>query len=110
MITDRMKKFDELVLKELSKELLERFPDLIFSLTQVHVSKDLSFAKIWVSSIEQPVELVEKFNQRAGDLRKTLSAKIVARRVPSLHFVVDDTEEKAAKIDQLFRELEKEKK
>lgn len=110
MVTDRMKKFDELILKELSMELLSRFPESIFSLTQVHVSKDLSFAKVWVSSIENPTKLIEKFNQVAGDLRKTLSAKIVARRVPSFHFVIDDTEEKAEKIDKLFKELEKEKK
>ena len=109
MVTNRMQKFDELILQELSKELLSRFPDNIFSLTQVHVSKDLSFAKVWVSSIKDPTLLVKEFNDISKDLRKELSVKVIARRVPAIHFVVDDTEEKAEKIDNLFRELDKEK-
>jgi len=110
MVTNRMQKFDELVLQELSKDLLGLFPGFVFSLTQVHVSKDLSFAKVWVSSVEDPLKLVEKFNQSASSLRKTMSSKIVARRVPKLYFVVDDTEEKAEKIDKLFRELKEQNK
>ena len=105
MVTDRMKKFDELIQQELSKELLSQFPGVIFSLTQVHVSKDLSFAKVWVSSIDNPIGLVERFNQVSAEMRKILSKKVVARRVPSFRFVVDDTEEKAEKIDKLFEEL-----
>lgn len=110
VVTNRMQKFDELILQELSRELLIKFPGSIFSLTQVHVSKDLSFAKVWVSSVDNPLKLVERFNASSGELRKTLSEKVVARRVPKLFFVVDDTEEKAEKIDKLFLELEKEKK
>lgn len=105
-----MEKFDELVSKELSKELISRYPGRIFSLTQVHVSKDLSFAKIWVSSLDDVESLVASLNQSAGPLRKEMSQKIVARRVPRLYFVADETETKAAKIDRLFDELNKTEK
>lgn len=106
MVTNRMQKFDKLIQQELAKELVQLFPDAIFSLTQVHVSKDLSFAKIWVSAATEPENLVKRFNGSSKTLRKTLAGKVVARRVPSINFVVDDTEDKAEKIEKLFRELE----
>ena len=107
MVTNRMQKIDKLIFRELSSELLRLFPDRFFSLTQVHVSKDLSFAKVWVSSRVEPEKLVEEFQSIASDLRKTLAKKVIARRVPSLYFVADLTEEKAEKIDKLISEIEK---
>jgi len=105
-----MQKFDELILRELSTLLQMRFPDQIFSLTQVHVSKDLSFAKVWVSTIKNHKELVHQFSQVAAELRKDLSKKVVARRVPNLYFVADLTEEKAESIDRLLNEIKVEEK
>ena len=102
-----MHKFDELILRELSRALAEYFPEELVSITQVHVSKDLSFAKVWVSSVRDPEGVVKKFQDQAKELRKILSEKVKARRVPSLYFVSDLTEEKAARIDQLLKEIEK---
>lgn len=110
MVTSRMQKFDELILREVSEQLRELFPDKIISVTQVHVSKDLSFAKVWLSSYQNISEIVVKAQQNAGSIRKELSKKIIARRVPSLYFVSDLTEEKAEKIDKLLNELRKEQK
>ena len=105
MVTQRMYKFDELILRELSIALAEFFPEEIVSITQVHTSKDLSFAKVWVSSVKDPEGVVKKFQVGAKDLRKVLAERVKARRVPSLYFVSDLTEEKAARIDQLLREI-----
>lgn len=106
MTTNRMQKMDNLILRSLSTELNERFPDKIFSLTMVHVSKDLSFAKIWVSSVDDADKLVKSFSRMAGELRTKLAKTIVARKVPSLYFVVDNTEEKAIRIDSLLAQIE----
>jgi len=97
-----MKMMDELILQELSRELMARFTDSIFSLTQAHVSKDLANAKIWVSATKDAEQLVNQFNAIAPDLRRTLSQKVVARRVPRLRFVVDETSAKAAHIENLL--------
>lgn len=110
MPTNRMQKFDELITRELAIELQSRFPDKIFSLTQVHVSKDLSFAKVWVSSVFEPEELVSSFKAEAKEIRSVLAKKIVARRVPSLYFVTDMTEEKAQKIENLISEIKNSEK
>lgn len=100
-----MKQFDVLIQKELSRELGVRFADDFIAITQLHVSKDLSFAKVWISSLRDIDDVVNKCQSEAASLRKLLSQTIVARRVPSLYFVADKTEEKAAKIEQLLAEI-----
>jgi ribosome-binding factor A len=97
--------FDELILREVSEELRQIFPDQIISVTQVHVSKDLAFAKIWVSSIHNIEDIVKTCNLEGKNMRKRLSERIVARKVPRLYFVSDLTEEKAQRIDELFNQL-----
>mgnify|MGYP000916613838 CR=1 FL=1 len=104
-----MQQFDELILREVSKELQRRFPQAIFSVTQVHVSKDLSFAKVWVSSFQDVDALVEDARKEAGDMRKVLAKTVVARRVPSLYFVADKTEDQAMKLDKLIEKVKENK-
>lgn len=105
MVTSRMQQFDELIQREISTEIRELFPDQIISVTQVHVSKDLAFAKVWISSIHNIEEIVKKCNLEAKIMRKHLSQRVIARRVPRLYFVSDLTEEKASRIDELFKQL-----
>jgi ribosome-binding factor A len=102
-----MKKFDELILREVSKELRNLFPDDFTSITQVHVSKDLSFAKVWISAVNDIDTKVEKYKRHAIEIKRVLAKEVVARKVPSLYFVADKTEEKAAHIDRLIDEAKK---
>lgn len=105
-----MLKIDEMILREVSKELLRLFPDDFSSITQVHVSKDLAFAKVWVSSVKDIDKKVERYQHHAKEIRKSLSQNVIARKVPSLYFVADKTEEKASHIDCLIEEVSKEKR
>jgi ribosome-binding factor A len=104
-----MQQFDKLIMKEVSAELLMRFPDRILSITQVHVSKDLSFAKIWLSADSKIDDLVKSVQEESKAIRKVLSKNVVARRVPSLYFVADKTEEKAQHIEQILAKIKKSK-
>lgn len=101
-----MQKFDELVKRELSKEIQLLFPDSFISITQVHVSKDLSFAKIWLTTPTKDIdEMVKQVQAKRSDIRRNLSQKIIARKVPNLYFVSDKTEEHAQKIENLLSEI-----
>ena len=110
MVTTRMQKFDELIKREISKELFNLFPDLFISITQVHVSKDLSFAKVWLSAPKDIDGVVKKARAEAAEIRRVLAKNVVARRVPSLYFVADKTEEKAEKIDSLLNSIKDQSK
>jgi len=105
MVTTRMQKFDELILREVSLEVQKRFPSEIISITQVHVSKDLSFAKVWLSAVQNIDNTVKEAQKQSSEIRKALAKKIIARRVPNIHFVADKTEEHAQKIENLLSEI-----
>ena len=97
-----MFKFDEIVLREVSKILLQYFPDKFVSVTQVHVSKDLAFAKIWLSCLTDVDKIVRDSKKKAGVFRDILAKTLVARKVPRLYFVADYTQDDAAKIENLI--------
>lgn len=104
-----MQKFDELINREVSQIIQRMFPDRIFSITQVHVSKDLAFAKIWVSSLADVDSLIKELRGESHSIKHELSKKIIARKIPNLYFVADKTTEEAMKIDRLIEETKKDK-
>lgn len=105
MVVSRMEKIDELVKNELSREVRELFPDYIISITQVHVTKDLSFAKIWVSALDKTEEAAKLCQKESKEIRKNLAGRVELRKFPELHFVPDFTGEEASKIDKLIEQI-----
>jgi len=109
MATERMIQIDALVKKELANALREYFPDLFIAVTEVHVSKDLAHAKVWISSPIDSELALKKCRKEAASLRKYLANHIVARRVPAINFVIDTTQEKAFHIESLIRKIKEDK-
>lgn len=105
MVVNRMEKIDELVRNEISLQIRELLPDRFISVTQVHVSKDLSYAKVWVSSVDKLEEIVKYCRQNSSLIKKNLAAKIQLRKIPSLNFVADNTENEADKIEKLIKSI-----
>ena len=82
-----------------------RDPNLGFvSIPEVKVSKDFSYATVYVSFIK-PEEIkpsLEVLNKARGFIRSELATKLDIRRVPEIRFVVDDGYEKEARITELL--------
>lgn len=77
-------------------------------ITGVNVDRELSFAKIYVSSLEgkeQKQEILEGFKHAAGYLRSVLVKEIQLRSFPTLRFYWDETPERAERIEQLIDSL-----
>jgi ribosome-binding factor A len=106
---ERIAKVNELIKDQVSIELLDIFPDQIICVTCVKTSPDLSHAKIWVSILENADKVVEQLNQKAKFIQKELSKKLVLRKVPSIHFVIDQTGQEGDKIDKIINELKQNK-
>ncbi|HHB13443.1 MAG TPA: 30S ribosome-binding factor RbfA [Chromatiales bacterium] len=77
------------------------------TLLDVQVSRDLGHAKVYYSVLEddpQHLEAVQQGLERAaGFLRGQLGRRMHVRTVPQLHFVYDETEKKAAALEDLIR-------
>jgi ribosome-binding factor A len=110
----RQLKYSKLIQKDLS-DIFQKNKSGIFSnefvtIADVRMSPDLSIATIYLSMllVKDKEALLEKINTHKNEIRRDLGNKIgkQVRIVPDLRFFIDDTEEKAAKIDSLIDSLD----
>ncbi len=77
----------------------------LVTVTAVEVSKDLAYAKVFVSSIGESgtrEELIGTLQHASGFLRHEIGQAMKLRIIPELRFHYDDTLEKAAKLEALI--------
>jgi ribosome-binding factor A len=95
---DRAQRVGDLICRTLATMLVEDMLDERFKLVTImnaSVSKDLSYAKIYVSVLsedkKQITDIVHALNASAKKLRYNLAHAVELRIVPELKFVYDDT-------------------
>ena len=82
------------------------------SINRVEVTKDLSYAKVYVSSFLPDGDLkngVSGLNAAAGFIQREISKKLRIRQFPKLTFVLDAGMKEGFKMVQKLNELEKER-
>ena len=82
-----------------------RDPKLGFvSIPEVRVSKDFSYATVFVSFIKEEDEApsLEVLNKAKGFIRSELAKTLDIRRVPEIRFVVDEGYKREARITELL--------
>jgi len=114
MDSTRQHKYAKLILRDLADifqhDYMNSFSPALVTLTGVEVSPDLGIATVYVSVLpskekERVIESIEhKKNHIRGELGKRIGKQ--ARIVPDLRFFLDETEEKAAHMDDLFKDLD----
>lgn len=84
------------------------------SISSVKVTPDLLEARIYISFFQVPnIEAaMKKIDAKSWEIKKELSDKIKhhIRRIPVLHFFLDDTLDYVFKMEQVFKKIEEEKK
>jgi ribosome-binding factor A len=102
--TQFKREISELILRELRDPRLDEF----VSVTEVNVSPDLRYAKVYVSSVggqQKETQILGALSSAAGFLRSELAKKIRLRRMPELHFLWDNSIEKGDRILRLLDEV-----
>ncbi len=100
----------------ISRQLKDRCPDLspIISVTEAKVAPDLKSAKIYISiydtNEERKKRSFENLKENAGFIRSELFSVLHIRAIPELRFIMDESQEYGAKINQIINELEKNEK
>ncbi len=77
-------------------------------ITDVVVSKDLHYAKLYFSHYNNPANhetIKELLIKSSGFLKKQIAGAKLMRTIPELSFFYDETEERAAKMDSLLSSL-----
>lgn len=82
---------------------------VVVSVTKVHTTADLHFSTVFLSIVpdDQAGSTLQLIRQRTPDIIHDVVEHITFRSVPRFRFVLDDTERKAAKIEQLLDSLPK---
>ena len=94
----------ELLLTELKDPRLSRMA----SVSEVSVTQDLKYAKVYVSVYDTPEKIkstMEALESAEPFLRARLNEMIRLRRIPVMSFVYDDSIEYSAKISKLIEEV-----
>jgi ribosome-binding factor A len=98
------REISDLLEREVNDPRLSKF----VSVTEVTLSPDLKYAKIYVSTLGSEVnkeDLLAGFNKASGFLRKELAGHLRLRQVPQLSFHYDDSIERGARLLKLIGEL-----
>lgn len=111
--TDRLNS----LLKEVISEVIKRdvrnphVTELV-TVTRVQISKDLHYAKVYISVIgteQDKVETIEALTSAAGFIAVQSSQKVTMRYFPELTFKLDDSVEKHMRIEELLSKISKER-
>lgn len=89
-----------------------RVKDKILTVVRVDVSSDLSYAKVYVSSmdgIEDAKEAVKGLKNACGLIRHELGSRLRLRKAPELSFIADDSVEHGMEIFRKFESIEDKK-
>jgi len=109
--SNRFNRIDEELKKEISQiinyELKNPNVTGLISVTKAHVTKDLKYAKVYVSILNSKniKETLAGLKKSAGYIRSEIAKRINLRVTPELIFELDDSIEYGAKIDTILKEI-----
>jgi ribosome-binding factor A len=83
------------------------------SISSVKVTPDLLEARIYLSlfQVKNAAETMKNIESRAWEIKKELAGRVKhqLRRIPVLHFYHDDTLDYVFKMEEIFKEIKKDK-
>lgn len=81
------------------------------TITDVKITNDLSFAKIYFTTLDDDRDKVTKaLNKASGFIRSVMCDKIQIRKMPELHFVYDESIEYGKDIEEKIKEIHENEK
>ena len=112
--TDRLNSLLKEVISDVIKNDVKN-PHLssLISITGVDITKDLHYAKVYVSVIgdgEVKKNTLAILRHSAGYISVQASRQVVMRYFPALNFILDDSLEKQMHIETLIAEIEEKRK
>ena len=107
MLKERLQKDIKVAMSKIvMNDLRNENYDNMISVTDVKITPDLRFAKIFVSIYgNKKIETLEKLNKSNKYIRGLLSKNVKMRNTPNLEFVIDDSMEYGEKMDRLINSL-----
>ena len=80
--------------------------------SEVRVQPDMKHARVFVSmrgSGKEQTDAIKALEHASGYIRSELIERLQVRRLPELHFTLDLSQEHVERIEQLLRDMKKDK-
>ncbi|MFP4562072.1 MAG: 30S ribosome-binding factor RbfA [Spirochaetia bacterium] len=112
MENDRLKKVESVIQREIArliteKEIKDPRVHSMLSVNRVVVSKDIAYAKVYISAFEKENRLdeaVDALNHASGFVQKQLGKKLKTRNTPKLTFIADTSVKEGFRINKLIED------
>ena len=75
------------------------------TITDVNVTSDLSFAKVYFTTLKDVNETLNGLKSAKGFIKKSLGDRVELRHIPELDFIYDESIEYASKIENKIKEI-----
>lgn len=110
----RTERLGSLLKEDLGNIFREYQSNNMITVTSVRVTPDLSIAKVYLSILTEGgdnKEVFEYLKEHNADIRYKLAdlIKNQVRKIPELHFYLDDTSEYVNKMEDLFQKVREER-
>lgn len=116
MATIKQERLNQIILREVTDiiQFSVKDPSVGFvTITDVDVSNDHSYATVYVTFLgkkERNEKGIKTLSKAKGYIRSELSKRLKTRRVPEINFKLDESYEKARKLDAILQQINSEKK
>ena len=81
-------------------------PNIKFvTITACDVTSDLSYARIYFTTLGNPKETLNGLKSAKGYIRRILADRIELRHIPELEFIYDESIEYGKKIEEKIKEI-----
>ena len=109
----KIDRLNNMFVEEISKIIHEEIKDKdigFVTITDAKITSDLSFAKIYITSLDDNREKVlNALNKASGFIRTLLCDRVKIRKMPEIHFVYDESIEYGKKIEDIIERINSEK-
>ena len=109
----KIDRLNNMFVKEISKIIHEEIKDKdigFVTITDARITNDLSFAKIYITALDDNREKVlNSLNKASGFIRSLLCDRVKIRKMPEIHFVYDESIEYGKKIEDIIERINNEK-
>jgi len=111
--TDRLNSLlKEVISDVIRKQVKNPQVSELTTVTRVEITKDLKYAKVYVSIIGEAhvrLETLKALQSAAGFIAVNASKQVVMRFFPSLTFKLDDSVDKQMQIESIIQDIQKER-
>ena len=96
-----LEKISEIIHLDVKDELIKSV-----TITEVRITNDLSFAKVYFTTMEEDKNQVKLALEKAsGFIRSELCEKVEIRKMPELNFVYDESIEYGDNIEKIIKRI-----